>query len=138
MKITLKQAEEIISNAKSKMKDLNVKMSISVTDDRGDLIAMIRADGASWRTPTISKGKAVAAACFGQSTKDLEARANTPIFQAFTVAENGMFIMGQGALPIYSNGELIGACGASGGTPEQDEIVVSFGISQSGLSTSTN
>ena len=93
MKITLKQAEEIINNAKSKMKDLGVKMSLSVTDDRGDLIAMIRSDGASWRTPTISKGKAVAAACFGQSTKDLEARASSPIFQAFTVAENGIFIM---------------------------------------------
>ena len=46
MKITLKQAEEIINNAKSKMKDLDVKMSLSVTDDRGDLIAMIRSDGA--------------------------------------------------------------------------------------------
>ena len=75
MKITLDQAEKIISFAKSKIAELDVKMSVTVTDDRGDLIAMIRSDGASWRTPTISKGKAVAAACFGLSTKELEGRA---------------------------------------------------------------
>ncbi|SVD62105.1 uncharacterized protein METZ01_LOCUS414959 [marine metagenome] len=134
LKLTLSQAEAIISFAKSKMMDLGVKMSLSVTDSRGDLIAMVRSDGASWRTPTISKGKAVAAACFGQSTKELESRASSPIFQAFTVAENGIFIMGQGALPVYQEGELIGAVGASGGTPVEDEEVVAYGISQVGLS----
>jgi len=134
LKLTLDQAETIISFAKSKIADLNVKMSVTVTDDRGDLIAMIRCDGASWRTPTISRGKAVAAACFGLSTKELESRAGSPIFQAFTVAENGMFIMGQGALPVYLEGELLGAVGASGGTPVEDEEVVTYGISKAGLS----
>ena len=134
MKLTLGQAEKIISFAKSKIAELDLKMSVTVTDDRGDIIAMIRSDGASWRTPTISRGKAVAAACFGLSTKDLESRASSPIFQAFTIAENGMFIMGQGALPVYLEGELIGAVGASGGTPVEDEEVVAYGILQAGLS----
>ena len=126
MKLTLEQAERILNFAKTKISELDLKMSVTITDDRGDLIAMIRTDGASWRTPTISRGKAVAAACFGLPTKDLESRASSPIFQAFTVAENGMFIMGQG--------ELIGAVGASGGTPIEDEEVVAYGISQAGLS----
>ena len=134
MKLTLDQAEKIISLSKEKITELGVKMSVTVTDDRGDLIAMIRCDGASWRTPTISRGKAVAAACFGLSTKELESRAGSPIFQAFTVAENGMFIMGQGALPVYIEGELVGAVGASGGTPVEDEEVVGYGISKAGLS----
>ncbi|MBK49509.1 MAG: heme-binding protein [SAR202 cluster bacterium] len=134
MKLTLDQAEKIISFSKEKITELGVKMSVTVTDDRGDLIAMIRCDGASWRTPTISRGKAVAAACFGLSTKELESRAGSPIFQAFTVAENGMFIMGQGALPVYIEGELVGAVGASGGTPVEDEEVVGYAISKAGLS----
>ncbi len=134
MKLTLDQAEKIISFSKEKITELGVKMSVTVTDDRGDLIAMIRCDGASWRTPTISRGKAVAAACFGLSTKELESRAGSPIFQAFTVAENGMFIMGQGALPVYIEGELVGAVGASGGTPVEDEEVVGYAISKTGLS----
>tara|TARA_Y100001960_G_scaffold300786_1_gene350196 strand:+ start:97 stop:507 length:411 start_codon:yes stop_codon:yes gene_type:complete len=134
LKLTLDQAEKIISFSKEKITELGVKMSVTVTDDRGDLIAMIRCDGASWRTPTISRGKAVAAACFGLSTKELESRAGSPIFQAFTVAENGMFIMGQGALPVYIEGELVGAVGASGGTPVEDEEVVGYAISKTGLS----
>jgi len=134
LKITLAQAEGIISFAKSKIAELDLKMSVTVTDGRGDLIAMIRCDGASWRTPTISRGKAVAAACFGLSTKELESKAGSPIFQAFTVSENGMFIMGQGALPVYQDGELIGAVGASGGTPVEDEEVVAYGILKAGLS----
>tara|TARA_B100001750_G_C15319828_1_gene501606 strand:+ start:411 stop:821 length:411 start_codon:yes stop_codon:yes gene_type:complete len=134
LKLTLEQAERILNFAKTKISELDLKMSVTITDDRGDLIAMIRTDGASWRTPTISRGKAVAAACFGLPTKDLESRASSPIFQAFTVAENGMFIMGQGALPIFLEGELIGAVGASGGTPIEDEEVVAYGISQAGLS----
>ena len=64
--ITLLEAETIIEGAKAKIQELGVKMSVSVTDSRGDLIAMIRTDGASWRTPFISRGKAVASACFGE------------------------------------------------------------------------
>ena len=47
--ITLHEAETIIEGAKIKIQELGVKMSVSVTDSRGDLIAMIRTDGASWR-----------------------------------------------------------------------------------------
>ena len=46
--ITLQEAETIIDGAKTKIEELGVKMSVSVTDARGDLIAMIRTDGASW------------------------------------------------------------------------------------------
>jgi len=42
--------------------------------------------------------------------------------------------MGQGALPVYQEGQLIGAVGASGGTPVEDEEVVAYGISEAGLS----
>ena len=63
--VTLQEAENIIDGAKAKIQELGAKMSVSVTDARGDLIAMIRTDGASWRTPFISRGKAVSSACFG-------------------------------------------------------------------------
>ena len=44
--------------------------------------------------------------------------------------------MGQGALPIFKNGELVGAVGASGGLPQEDEDVVQAGIDSAGLKTS--
>ena len=39
--ITLLEAETIIEGAKAKIQELGVKMSVSVTDSRGDLIATV-------------------------------------------------------------------------------------------------
>jgi uncharacterized protein GlcG (DUF336 family) len=134
--VSLQEAEDIINGAKVKIAELGVKMSVSITDARGDLIAMIRTDGASWRTPFISKGKAVASACFGLPSVELEDRSKAPVFQAFTVLQDGHFIMGQGALPIYKNGEIAGAVGASGGTSQEDEDVSRAGLDSAGLQSS--
>ncbi len=41
--------------------------------------------------------------------------------------------MGQGAVPIYRDGVLVGAVGASGGTPEQDEVVARAGLTAADL-----
>jgi len=134
--ITLQEAETIIEGAKTKIQELGVKMSVSVTDSRGDLIAMIRTDGASWRTPVISRGKAVASACFGEPSGELEDRSQWPVFQAFTVFEDGNFIMGQGAVPIYKDGEIAGAVGASGGKSQEDEDVCRAALEHAGLKSS--
>ena len=134
--ITLQEAETIIAGAKSKIQELGVKMSVAVTDARGDLIAMIRTDGASWRTPLISRGKAVASACFGEPSGELEDRPRWPVFQAFTVLQDGHFIMGQGAVPIYKDGEIAGAVGASGGKSQEDEDVCKAALEYAGLKSS--
>ena len=94
---------------------------------------MIRTDGASWRTPTISRGKAISSACFGLPSKDLEERSNAPVFRAFAITQDGNFIMGQGAVPLYKGGEIVGAVGASGGTGEEDERVSMAGAAAAGI-----
>ena len=134
--ITLHEAETIIEGAKNKIQELGVKMSVAVTDSRGDLIAMIRTDGASWRTPFISRGKAVASACFGEPSGELEDRSRWPVFEAFTVLQDGHFIMGQGAVPIYKDGEIAGAVGASGGKSQEDEDVCRAALAHAGLKSS--
>ena len=78
----------------------------------------------------------IASACFGLPSVELEDRSKAPVFQAFTVLQEGNFIMGQGALPIYKNGEIAGAVGASGGTSEEDEEVARAGLESAGLETS--
>ena len=125
--LTLAEAEQILAAAKAKVMAMGAKMSISVVDPRGDLITMCRTDGASWRTPPISRAKAVAAACFGRASGELTENALSPVFRGL--------IPGQGALPVYRNGELIGAVGGSGGTAQQDEDAARAGIDAIGLST---
>ena len=91
--------------------------------------------GASWRTPPISRAKAVAAACFGRASGELTENALSPVFRGLMAMEGGHMIPGQGALPVYRHGELIGAVGGSGGTAQQDEDAARAGIDALGLST---
>ena len=126
--MTLEDAERMLQAAKNKALEMGVKLSISVVDERGDLKCMVRMDGAPWRTPYVSRGKARAAACFGISSADLTDRAMTPVLRAVMEVERGEFVPGQGALPIFRDGELIGAIGGSGGSSQEDEDAARAGI----------
>ena len=135
--LTLAEAQQVIAGAQAKMDEIGVKLTISVVDGRGDLIALARIDGASWRTPYISQGKAVASATWGLSSADMAARWNEPIMPGFMALQGGRFIPSQGALPIYKDGDLVGAAGGSGGTPQEDEDCVRAGIEGAGFATSS-
>ena len=132
--LTLAESEQILAAAKAKVFDMGAKMSVSVVDPRGDLIGMFRTDGASWRTPAISRAKAVSAACFGRPSGDLTDNAMSPVFRGLMAMEGGHMIPGQGALPVFKGGELVGAVGGSGGTAQQDEDAARAGIDAAGLS----
>ncbi len=132
--ITLAEAEVILAAAKAKVMEMGAKMSVSVVDPRGDLLTMMRTDGASWRTPPISRAKANASACFGRASGELTENAQAPVFRGLMAMEGGHMIPGQGALPAYRGGELVGAVGGSGGTSQQDEDAARAGIEAAGLS----
>ena len=132
--LTLAEAEVILAGAKAKMVELGLKMSISVVDPRGDLITMFRMDGAPWRTPAVSRAKAVSAASFEVASGKLTENSQAPIFRGFMAMEGGHMIPGQGALPVFRNGEIIGAVGGSGGTAQEDEDCSRAGINAGGFS----
>ncbi len=132
--LTLAEAEAILAGAKAKVLELGVNMSISVVDPRGDLITMMRSDGASWRTPPISRAKAVAASCFGRASGELTENALAPVFRGLMAMEGGHMIPGQGALPVFRDGVLVGAVGGSGGTAQEDEDCSLAGIEAAGFS----
>ena len=132
--LTLAEAEVILAAAKAKVLEMGVNMSISVVDPRGDLITMMRTDGASWRTPAISRAKAVAASCFGRASGELTENAMAPVFRGLMAMEGGHMIPGQGALPVFKDGALVGAVGGSGGTAQEDENASLAGIKAAGLS----
>ena len=134
--LTLAEAEVILAAAKAKVLEMGANMSISVVDPRGDLITMMRTDGASWRTPPISRAKAVAASCFGRASGELTENALAPVFRGLMAMEGGHMIPGQGALPVFKNGVLVGAVGGSGGTAQEDEDAALAGIVAAGLSAS--
>ena len=59
-----------------------------------------------------------------------------PVFRGLMAMEGGHMIPGQGALPVFKNGEIVGAVGGSGGTAQQDQDASQAGIDAVGLTTS--
>ena len=138
--ITLVEAERILSAAKARVVQLGTQMAVSVVDPRGDLIAMFRADGASWRTPPISRAKALAAACFGRPGGEMAAESQAPFIRGLMEMERGHMIPGPGGFPVFRDGELIGAVGASSSGPNSgptaDEDVTRGALEATGFSMS--
>jgi len=128
MTIKHAEAERILAAAKAKALQMNLKVGISIVDPRGDLVAMLRLDGALWRTAPISRGKAFASVAFGQPSAALQARADNPVMRSLMIQEDGLLIPQQGAMPIMRGGELIGAIGVSGAASSEDEEIAKAGL----------
>ena len=126
--VTLAQATKICDAALAKAQEMGINIAVSVVDSATNLVAMQRMDGALAITFEAGKGKAVASVMFGQPSGELAPRADSPVLRAVQMQMNGRFILGQGAVPIMRNGEVIGACGASGGTGQEDEDCARAGI----------
>lgn len=129
MALSLARSERLIRVAKAKSKEMGIKVSISVVDPRGDLIAMVRQDGARWITMDVSRGKAMASAVFGVPSGELTQRAETPVFRSLVTMHGGHIVPGQGALPVTRGNEVIGGIGVSGGTGQEDEDVARAALS---------
>ena len=134
--LDLKIAEKIFQGAQSKSNELSANFCVSIVDSRGDLIAFYREDNAPWRSIYISQGKAAASAAFMQPSGKLAEGGPNPIHQGLMVMLGGRMIPGRGGLPVYDGDTIIGAVGVSGGTPQEDEVIASAGISYAGLKSS--
>lgn len=137
MPLTLAQAQGILQAATRAARDANYKpMGIVVLDAAGHLQAFAREDGASMFRFDIAQGKAWAAVGMGVSSRQLAARAkdNPNFFVALAATAEGKFLPQTGAVLVRSSeGELLGAVGASGGTGDEDEAICIAGIEAVGL-----
>ena len=84
---------------------------------------MSRMHGAPYRSIAVSKGKAFASVEYGVPSAKLAERADNPVMRAMMIAEKGLFVPQQGAVPIRQGDELLGAIGVSGASSQEDEII---------------
>ena len=136
--LSLTQAQTILAGALAAARQKSYKpMGVVVVDTSAQAIASAREDGASALRLDIAHGKAGAAIGMGTNSRTLALRAkDLPAFFS-TIATNAQhpFIPQTGAVLITnSQGEVIGAVGASGGTGDEDEEIVMAGIAAAGLS----
>jgi uncharacterized protein GlcG (DUF336 family) len=113
-------------------------MSFAVMDAAGHLVAVLRTDGAPWISTDVAQGKAWTAAAYGMPSAGQKAKMDSlPNFStALSTMTGGRFTPQPGAVPVYADGQLVGALGASGGTGQQDEDVCSAAVTACGYATS--
>lgn len=132
--LTLDEATDLCSAARAAAEELGVAMSFAVMDPAGHLVALARMDGAPWISAEVAQGKAWTAAAYGMPSAGQKAKMEPmPNFAgALTAMTHGRFTPQTGAVPIYRDGELLGAIGASGGTGEQDEAICTTAVTGAG------
>jgi len=140
MSLSLNQANQIITAALAKARDLNLKpVSVIVLDARASLVAAQSEDGVSIMRAQIAHGKANAAIQLGMGTRALMNRAEQQAY--FVSAINGLadgdFVPVPGGCLVMDGDTLIGAVGISGDTSDNDEAAVVTGIEAAGLSAVT-
>jgi uncharacterized protein GlcG (DUF336 family) len=122
MPLTLKEANQVIERAHAKATELGVKVTVAVADEGGLLIALSRMDGAIPISPQIAEAKAVGAAMFLRDGGWLrQVYQDRPgFFHAVDRMVRTPLIPGPGSVPIKKAGNIVGAIGVSGASPEQD------------------
>jgi glc operon protein GlcG len=124
--VTLTAALDCIVRGLAKAQELGFLVAIAVVDEAGHFVACHRMDGALWVTPEIARAKANAAAAFRSSTHDLETRFSARQLFAGNVAalEGYQFVFGKGGVPLFADGQLLGAVGVSGAVPAENDHVI--------------
>ena len=128
MSLNLEQAKRIVEAGVQEAVKMQIRISVAVVDGHGDLIAFARMDGARTLTVNVAQGKALASSMWGLPSGDLVTRGSGPIGQMLIVQSGGRIAFGQGAVPILDGSTVLGACGVSGGTGEEDEVVAKIAI----------
>jgi glc operon protein GlcG len=123
--ISLARAQAIIDAAVAAATRRNWKMSITVVDSGGNLVAFQRMDDAMLASIHIAEHKARAAVTFRRPTKVFEDGIQL-MHLNYLLAFDGV-IASRGGIPLIDGGAIIGAIGCSGGTDSQDEIVSKTG-----------
>jgi glc operon protein GlcG len=101
---------------------------ITVADDHGELIALMRMDGAPFSSITIATNKAYTAARERRSTKEIGRAARHPE-NGFDIAYFGdpRFLGWGGGVPVVVGGAVIGAVAVSGAPEAVDMELAALG-----------
>jgi glc operon protein GlcG len=119
--IDYSEAKKIVDAIVQKATSLGKAVVIAIADPHGDLLAFARMDGAPLPSIQVATNKAWTAARNRKPTKDIGDRIRHPQ-EGFDVAYYGdpKIVGWGGGIPLWKDGELVGAIGVSGLSSEED------------------
>lgn len=119
--INLSLAKRLIESAEKKANEINVPMVISIVDEGGNFIACHRMDDALLVSVELAQNKAWTSIAMKMTTENVSlVAANGKELYGINTTNNGRVVVFGGGIPLYNNGQIIGAVGVSGGSVEED------------------
>ena len=123
------EAQKIVVAIVERALQMKKAAVIAVADSHGELIAFARMDGAPVSSVRIAANKAWTAARERKPTKDIGEKARHPE-KGFDIAYYGdpRFVGWGGGLPVWRNGEVVGAVAVSGLSSDEDIELANLGV----------
>ncbi|MFI0964356.1 heme-binding protein [Streptomyces sp. NPDC021080] len=119
--LTTEDAEVLVTAARQAAEAAGVRISVTVLDAGGHLLAFRRDDQAVLISGETSTRKAYTALQLDSATADLvDAVQPGGLFHTLPTALDRPLLFIAGGVPVHRDGRLIGAIGVGGGMPDQD------------------
>ena len=122
--LTLGMAKKLVAAAEAEAKKRGATVVIAVVDDGGQMILLERLDDTQVASVEVAIGKARTAAIFRRPSKVFEDQVKNGRVAALALPGATPL---QGGIPITVDGKVIGAIGASGNSPQEDEEIALAG-----------
>ncbi|MDQ0466233.1 uncharacterized protein GlcG (DUF336 family) [Caulobacter ginsengisoli] len=117
--ITAQAALNALSTALTEGANAQVRVSVAIVDPGMNLLAFIKADGATAHSAETSRRKANTAASTGRATGWMPA----DLALTLPMAAGNLLTNIPGGIPLRFDGQLSGGLGIAGGTVEQDAAI---------------
>ena len=126
--IDYSEAKQIIDRIVEKVLRQKKAAVVAVADSHGELIAFARMDGAPVSSIRIAANKAWTAARERKSTQDIGDRVRHPE-NGHDIAYYGdpRFVGWGGGIPVWRDGEVVGAVAVSGLSSSEDVVLATLG-----------
>jgi glc operon protein GlcG len=127
--IEYSEAKRIVDLIVEKARQMQKAAAVAVADSHGDLICFARMDGAPVSSIRIAMNKAWTAARERKPTKEIGEKVKHPE-RGHDIAYYGdpQYVGWGGGIPIWKNGEVVGAVAVSGLSSSEDIQLAELGI----------
>src|SRR3954451_25084257 len=113
-------ADAVIAAAEQESQRRGARVYLCVVDPSGEVVAMRRTDGAQVTSARVAVDKARTAAIFRRPSREIEEQVTGGRLGALALHGAAALI---GGIPLKVGGEVVGAIGTSGETPDEGDPV---------------
>jgi glc operon protein GlcG len=122
------EAKRVVDFIVEKASEMQKPVAIAVADSHGELIVFARMDGVALPSINIAMNKAWTAARTGKPTQEIGAKVRHPE-RGHDISYYGdpRFVGWGGGVPVFKNGEVVGAIAVSGLSSNEDASLANLG-----------